>query len=90
MVVDKPEPHPIRRVSLAAEQNTVAGQDLRIRIVFGTLLLRELEWRISGTEGVEVGRGQTAPPGFVLKAQCPLRMGLRQADQAGAAAFLGA
>ncbi len=87
MAVDETEPHLVRSVSLTAEQDPVAGQGLGIRIVFGRLLLLELEGRISRTEGVQVGLGQPAPPGFVLKTQRPRSMGLCEPDQAVAAAF---
>src|SRR5215213_10438156 len=78
-----------RLLKLRHEQS-VAGDGLRIGIVFDDRLLDQARGLPVLAPGVQRGQGEAAPPGLVLEAHSPPRVALRQADQPVAAPFSGA
>jgi hypothetical protein len=69
------------------DQQAVAGQRLRVRIVLGNRLLDQAQRPVVVGPGMQARGRQPAPPDLVLEAQRPLGMGRRQPDQAIARPF---
>src|SRR5919106_1664703 len=66
---------------LPAHHKPIAGQGFGARVILGQGLLHQPPRHSSIGPGVQAGLGQPAKPGLILKAQGPVRLGGRQADQ---------
>src|SRR5919112_353476 len=69
------------------DEQPVAGDGLRLGIVFGYRLLDQARWPPIPAPGVQRGEGQATPPGLVLEAHHPLGVDLREANQPVAPPF---
>src|SRR3954469_4427625 len=75
-----------RLLKLRHEQ-PVAGDGLRLGVIFGERLLDQARWPPIPAPGVQRGESQATPPGLVLEAHHPLGIDLREANQPVAAPF---
>ena len=81
----------LSHVSLSSGRYTVRSrrESLRLGIVLSRLLLEEAHRMARLLPGMHRGSLEAAEPGFILKAQNPLRMGLGEPDQPISTPFFG-
>src|SRR5579864_9168 len=92
LAVHEAQPHFLahRHAFTQANQQAVAGQRHRIRVIFGDRLFNQPQRLIGRGPAVQHGLGHATPPGLVLEAHGPLRVDSRQADQTVARPFFRA
>jgi hypothetical protein len=81
---------PAIRRRCPAEEQAVAGQGFGVRISLGDRLFDQPQGLVRLSPGVQGWLRQARPLGLILKAEHPLRVGTRQADQTVATAFFRA
>jgi hypothetical protein len=89
----EPQPHLCLARSLGGlllHQQAITGQGFRVGISGGHGLLDHAQGLVRGGPGMQRGLRQATPPRLIFKAQRPLGMARRQADQAVPGFFLRA